>query len=875
MYLGFIKNVIGKQIMNIFVTKRDGTKVPFDANRINRSLERACEGFSEKIQMVTQIATETQVTIYDGISEREMDEATINTALQNVQDDPDYDTVATRLMLKMNYAQVLGDYDKDDLEAPQKLHVAKFAEHVNSWVEKGLFDKRMQERFDLTELAKTLDVTRDNLFAYTGLSGLLHRYALKDTNQMAAETPQFFFMRVAMGMSYNEVDPTAAAKRFYNKMSRLEYLAGGSANLNAGVPKPALSNCFLMEMHDDMEHIAKTVGDVMMLSKSSGGIGLSLTKLRASGSPLASSNTVSSGPTPFAKIIDVAIRAIQRGGKKKGALCFYMENWHIDFPDYMEWRQNSGDDHLRMRTADTAVFISDEFMKRVKVNADWYMFDPKETSDLNELYGNAFSKRYQEYCDRADKGEMRMYKKVKAREQYRQILSQLQGTSHPWLTWKDTINNRALNNNTGTIHMSNLCTEICLPQDKENIAVCNLASLNLAKHVDADKKEILWQKLEDTVRVMVRHLDNLVDINVLPVPEAEKSDKENRAVGLGVMGFADAVEKMGWSYDSEEAYDFTDKIFEFISYMAIDESTVLAQEKGSYKNFEGSGWSKGMVPYDSIAVLEKERGIELTVDKESKHKGLDWDVLREKVKKGMRNATLMAVAPNANIGLVANTTPGIDARFAQVFSRNKISGKYLDLNTNLVNELKKRNLWEKVKGRIVQYQGDIADIAEIPDDVKAIYKTSFTTSPYAYVEVAARAQKWVDQALSRNMYLDTRDNDEIMKIYSTAWEKGVKTTYYLHMKPRHTAEQSTVSVNKAVSTGKVGFGALKAKMVEDRKRDDLASMPSVESPMKVAEPTKVVAQAPVQIPQNSPKDTKAPFVCPVDPAERAQCDSCQ
>lgn len=860
--------------MDIFVTKHDGTKVPFDANRINRSLERACEGFENKIQMVTQIATETQLTIYDGISEREMDEATVNTALQNVQEDPDFDKVATRLTLKMNYTDVLGDYDKDDLEAPQKLHTSKFVNHVNSWVEKGLFDVRMQEKFDLNELAQTLDVSRDELFGYTGLSGLLHRYALKDISQDSAETPQYFFMRVAMGMSYNEVDPTHTAKKFYTKMSKLEYLAGGSANMNAGVPKPSLSNCFLMEAHDSMEHIAKTVADVMMLSKSSGGIGLSITKLRASGSPLSSSNTVSSGPTPFAKIIDTAIRAVQRGGKKKGALCFYMENWHIDFPDFMEWRQNSGDDYLRMRTADTAVFISDEFMKRVKINADWYMFDPKETADLNELYGSAFSKRYQEYCDKTDKGEMRMYKKVKAREQYRQILSQLQGTSHPWLTWKDTINNRALNNNTGTIHMSNLCTEICLPQDKDNIAVCNLASLNLAKHIDIEKKEVQWQKLEETVRTMVRHLDNLVDINVLPIPEAEKSDKENRAVGLGVMGFADAVEKMGWAYDCEESYDFTDKVFEFISYMAIDESTILAQEKGSYKNFQGSGWSKGMVPYDSIAILEKERGIELTVDKQSKHKGLDWDILREKVRKGIRNATLMAVAPNANIGLVANTTPGIDARFAQVFSRNKISGKYLDLNTNLVNELKNINVWEKVKSKIIQHQGDIAEIAEIPQYIKDIYKTSFTTSPYAYVEVAARAQKWVDQALSRNMYLDIRDTDEIMKIYSTAWEKGVKSTYYLHMKPRHTAEQSTISVNKATTLGKVGFGALKAKMIENRKKEERATMEDIASPLNVAELTPLARRAKVES-SSAPLQDKVQFVCPADPAERAQCDSCQ
>jgi ribonucleoside-diphosphate reductase alpha chain len=855
--------------MQIHVTKRDGTKVPFDADRINRSIERATKGLTNPISMVTQVATETQLTIYDGISEKEMDEATINAALQNIKEDPEYDTVAKRLLLKVNYASVLGDYNKDDDTAPQMLHEKKFAEHIGEWVENGLLDKRMEEKYDLNKLAKAIDISRDDLFNYAGLSGLLNRYSMKDPKQNSAETPQFFFMRIAMGLSYNEEDPTESAIKFYEKMSNLEYLAAGSSNLNSGTANPALSNCFLMEVQDSMEHIAKSVADVMMLSKASGGIGMSITKLRASGSPLSSSNTTSSGPTPFAKIIDTAIRAVQRGGKKKGALAFYMENWHLDFPDYLEWRQNAGDDYLRMRTANTAVFISDEFMNRVKNDDWWYMFDPREVKDLNELYGKAFSKRYEEYIEKAEKGEFRTYKKVKAVEQYRQILSQLQGTSHPWLTWKDAINVRALNNNTGTIHMSNLCTEICLPQDKDNIAVCNLASINVAKHVDHESKEILWQKLEETVRTAVRHLDNLIDINVLPVPEAEKSDKENRAVGLGIMGFADATEKLGYSYDNEGAYDFADKIFEFISYMAIDESSNLAQERGNYSHFEGSRWSKGMVPFDTIAELEKERGVELTVDKESKHGGLDWDLLRSKVKKGMRNATLMAVAPNANIGLVANTTPGIDARFAQVFSRNKISGKYLDINVNLVNDLKEKDLWEKVREKIVEHQGDIADIEEIPQELKDIYKTSFTTSPYAYVEVAARAQKWVDQALSRNMYLATRDNDEIMDIYKTAWEKGVKTTYYLHMKPRHTAEQSTVKVNKSEKLGKTGFGALKRTFADQRQKEELANADPVESGIKVdksPEKEKVAVAT---------DNTKKNFTCPVDPQDRLQCDSCQ
>ena len=788
--------------MDIYITKRDGTREQFNADRINRSIERACRGLTDPISMVTQIATETRLTLYDGITTEEMDKATINAAIQNVKDDIEYDKVATRLLLKTIYRRVVGEFENKE-DALEKMHRDGFVKYVNDGVAEGLLDPQMKTKFDLERLADVLELERDELFVYAGLSSLLNRYAVKDKQQEPRETPQYFFMRIAMGLSYNEKDPTAMAKKFYDKMSRLEYLAGGSTNIHAGTIRPALSNCFLLEIHDDIEHIAKSVADVIKLSKASGGIGASITKLRAAGSPLSSNNTVSSGPTPFAKIIDTAIRAVQRGGKKKGALCFYMENWHFDFPEFLDWKHNAGDDYLRMRTANTAVFISDEFMRRVGAGEDWYMFDPKEVSDLNELYGDRFVKRYNEYVVMANQGKLRTFKKVPAREQFRQILVSLQTTSHPWLTWKDAINLRALNNNTGTIHMSNLCTEICLPQDKDHIAVCNLASINLAVHVH--NKEIHWGRLEQSVRLAVRQLDNLIDINVLPVKEAEAGDKENRAIGLGVMGFADTLEKLGMAYDSEHGADFADRIFEFISYMAIDESANLAEERGSYSHFQGSGWSRGKVPVDTLARLERDRGIPLSVSKESRHRGLNWDVLREKVKKGMRNATLMAVAPNANIGLVAGTSPGIDPRFAQVFSRNKISGKYMDINHNLVLDLKNMGLWEKVREHIIEEQGDISNIEEIPEHIKNIYKTSFSTSPYAFIEVAARAQKWVDQALSRNMYLETRDIDETMQIYSTAWRKGVKTTYYLHMKPRHTAEQSTTHVNKAEKMGRKGF----------------------------------------------------------------------
>jgi ribonucleoside-diphosphate reductase alpha chain len=791
--------------MNLTITKRDGTREPFNADKINRSIERACFGLSDPIAMVTQIATETKLTLYDGITTEEMDQATINASVQNIKDDVEYDKVATRLLLKTIYKKVLSEFENNP-KMLYELHVGSFPKYIKGGVATGKLDPRMEEKYDLEALAKSLDLSRDGLFQYAGLSSLLDRYVIKDTKGNPLETPQYFFMRVAMGLAYNEKNPTEWAKKFYDKMSKLDYLAGGSTNLGSGTTRPALSNCFLLEIQDDMEHIAKSVADVMLLSKGSGGIGASITKLRASGSPLLSTNGASTGPTPFAKIIDTAIRAIQRGGKKKGALCFYMENWHIDFSEFIDWKHNAGDDYLRMRTANTAVYISDEFMKRVERGDEWYMFDPKETPDLCELYGAAFSKRYNEYIQMAQEGKLRVFHKVPATEQYRKILVALQTTSHPWLTWKDSINLRALNNNTGTIHMSNLCTEICLPQDRENVAVCNLASINLATHVV--NKEVNWQKLEESVRLAVRQLDDLIDINVLPIPEARKSDRENRAIGLGVMGFADVLEKLGLSYDGDHAFTFADRIFEFVSYMAIDESANLAEERGAYPNFQGSRWSKGMVPIDTLSMLEEDRGEEITVDKRSFHKGLNWDVLREKVKRGMRNATLMAVAPNANIGLVAGTVPGIDPRFSQVFSRNKISGKYLDINHNLVKDLKNMGIWDAVKEEVIEHQGDISAIAAIPQHIKDIYKTSFTTSPLAFIEVAARAQKWVDQALSRNMYLESRDVDETMKIYTTAWQKGVKSTYYLHMKPRHTAEQSTVRVNKAEVMGKKGFGAI-------------------------------------------------------------------
>jgi len=789
----------------ITVVKRDGQREPYDANKINLAIEDASVGLDENITWVTQIASELELTLFDGITTQQLDEAVIQVALQNVKDDPAFDTVAARLLLKTIYKRVLGDYSGyDELK---KLHRDHFVGNITRGVEEQLLDSRLTQLFDLELLADHLEPANDELLKYIGVVTLNNRYGIKGRNGDALEVPQFFWMRIAMGLSLNEEKPNEAAIAFYEKMSRLEYLAAGSTLVNAGTIYPQLANCFVMEMQDDMEHIAKTTRDVMWLTKGTGGIGLSVTKLRAQGSPIRSNNTTSTGPIPFMHTIDSILRAVSRGGKKFGALCFYMENWHLDFSDFIDLRQNSGDPYRRTRTANTAVWISDEFMKRVQNDEPWYLFDPLEVSDLNELYGKAFSERYAHYAAMAEAGELRMFKKMTAREQFKAILVSLSASSHPWLTWKDTINNRALNNNTGTIHLSNLCTEITLPQDEDNVSVCNLASINLSQHMLDGAMD--YTKIEESARLAVRQLDNLIDITRSSVKEADFSNHQNRAVGLGVMGFTDVVEKLGLSYESEAAYDLIDEIMEHVSYAAIDESAELAKERGSYPNFDGSGWSKGMVPIDSIATMEADRGVEVKVNRTTR---LDWDALRAKVKGGMRNATLMAIAPTASIGLVAGTTPGFDPQFSQIFSRSTSNGKFLEVNRNLVAALRKLGIWNSVKEDILRSQGDIQNIDAIPDDVKATYKTSFQLSPYAFLEVAARAQKWIDQAISRNMYLETRDIGEMMDIYYGAWERGVKTTYYLHMKPRHQAEQSTVKVNKAeaISGSRGGFGGVAA-----------------------------------------------------------------
>ena len=783
-------------MQDISVVKRDGSREPFDANKINLALVKASEGLPDQISKVVQVASEVQLTLFDGITSQQLDEAVIQATLQNVKDDPDYDKIAARLLLKTIYKQVLGDYETaEDLK---KLHEKQFAAYLKGAVQDGLLDKRMidSKLFNLSKLAKALDPAKDDLSKYLGVITNKNRYALRKGSGEPIEVPQFTHMRIAMGMSYSASDPTASALDFYEHMSNLDYVPGGSTRVNAGGSHPQLSNCFVINIDDDMESIMKAVRDTGFIAKGTGGIGMGFTKLRAAGSPVKTTNTESTGPIPFMKMIDTALFAVSRKGKKAGAAALYLENWHLNFPQFLDLKQNSGDPYLRTRFANTAVFMSDEFMKRVDNDDDWYLFDPAEVMDLTELYGAEFSKRYKEYIKLAESGKMRKFEKISARQQFKQMLISLQATSHPWLTWKDTINVRALNNNTGTIHLSNLCTEITLPQDNDHIAVCNLVSINLTAHLNEDGTWD-WDRLASSSRSAIRQLDNLVDITSLPVPEAMRANTQTRALGLGMMGFTDALERLKLSYDSEQAFELIDQLTEHISYHAIDESADLAQKLGSYPAFEGSGWSKGVLPIDTIDELAADRNVKVNISRKSR---LDWDKLRTKVQKGMRNATLMAIAPTANIGHIAGTTPGLDPQFAQIFSRSTLNGKFLEVNANLVRELKKLDLWESLKDEVFANQGDVQNIDGIPQEIKDVYKTSFQISPYAFIEVAARAQKWVDQAISRNMYLETRDIDEYVKIYSEAWKRGLKTTYYLHVKPRHQAEQTTVSVDKLAAT---------------------------------------------------------------------------
>lgn len=714
----------------------------------------------------------------------------IDLCLQNVLDDPAFERAAARFLLMKIYAEVGGVYHID--------YRRSFPYYIEKGVKIGVLDDALLS-FDLEMLANAISAERDLLLTYAGLYTLYDRYLVREPESgRLLEAPQALWMRVAMGLSLNERDRERWALRFYDMLSELRYLHSTPTIFNSGTTHHQLASCYLYDVQDSLEHILESAKEFGMLAKYAGGIGTAVSKIRAIGSPVRGINGRSGGLVPFLRLYDGLIGAISQGGRRRGTMCVYLEPWHLEVDAFLDLKRNIGDPNLRTPALNTALWIPDEFVKRVIEDAYWYLFDPLYVPGLTEVYGRRFSEVYSSHSARAEAGELpkRAWRKVRARELFLKMLAALMETGHPWLTFKDSANARSMLKSIGVIHSGNLCTEVFLPTSEEEIAVCNLASVNLAKHVKEDG-EIDWTKLAETVKIAVRALDNAIDVNLYPSDRAKRSNLLNRPIGLGVMGFAELLAIKGIPYDSRDAIELADRILEFVSYHAILASHELSLERGSFPRFKESEWAKGKVPIDTLEDLERERGERVEVDRSTR---LDWDSLRAKVREGMRNGTVMAIAPTATISLIAGTTPALDPYFSNVFTRHTLSGKFIEVNRYLVRDLKELGLWDKVKERLVEEDGDLSKIEGVPDDVRRKYPTAFQISPFTLIDIAAVAQKWVDMAISRSLYLKANKPTDIAAVYIYAWRKGLKSTYYCFIRPRMRGEPYTVDVNKAVKS---------------------------------------------------------------------------
>lgn len=764
----------------MLIKKSNGVTEPFQVSKLQKILDAAATGLDDVDTY--SVLVDVEVGIYDGVTSRELGELVLSSCLQHVQDDPGYSLLAARVLLFDLYKRALGKDSFDDIKAA---HAARFPEYVKEAAERKLLSDKLLDRFDLARLADALEPSRDLEFRFNGLFALKERYLVQDleTGELF-DTPQFFWMRVAMGVCLTEDDPTSRAIDFYHAMSRMQYIPSTPTLFNSGTPSSQLSSCFLMDAQDSMEAIGKSLTDIMQLAKYAGGIGASITKLRATGSVIKSINGRSSGPIPFIKMMDAVISGIDQGGRRRGTLAVYCEPWHYDIERFLDLKQRAGDESQRVHTLNTVLFLNDEFMIRVENDEPWTLFDPNEVRDLPELYGTEFSDRYKFYVEEARAGRIRTYRTVRARALFHRMLKSLVETSHPWLTFKDSGNIRCPISNVGMVHSSNLCTEIFLPTDEKNVAVCNLASIVLPRHLDGNN-EMDWDSLAAAARLAVRHLDDVIDVNFYAIPEARRANMNSRPVGLGFMGWSDLLERMGLPFESAEALNLLDRIVEFISYHAIDASADLAAERGSFPAFEGSDWSKGMVPIDTLQLLDKQRPEPVDVNRETR---LDWEPLREKVARGMRNGTVMAVAPTATISLIAGTSQSIEPPFSTVYARNNIAGKFLEVNENLVAKLKDLDIWDDVCEEILLRQGELREIDEIPEEVKNVFKTAYEISPLTLVRQGSVVQKWVDQGASRNIYLTTKNAEALSKVYLEAWRTGLKSTYYAFSQPGSRSE---------------------------------------------------------------------------------------
>ena len=770
------------------VKTKSGEPRSISEDEIRNKIAFACKGFESIIQ-VEELTQSTIQNFYEGILEDEVDQAMVLAARAMVEKDPCYAEISARLLLDIVYREALGISMMDP--SLNRRHKEYFPNYIRRGISLGRLSHELLD-FDLTKLQDSLEISRDFSFKYLGLQTLYDRYFIHHERKRM-ETPQIFWMRVAMGLAIKEANRTERAIEFYHTLSQFHFVSSTPTLFNAGTQHSQLSSCYLSTVMDDLENIFKIISDDARLSKWAGGLGNDWTNVRATGSRIKGTNGESQGVIPFLKVANDVAVAVNQGGKRKGAMCAYLEVWHLDIEDFIELRKNTGDERRRTHDMNTANWIPDLFMKRVHENKPWTLFSPCDTPDLHDLYGKEFEERYEHYEKLAEAGKIGLSKKIEATALWRKMLGMLFETGHPWVTFKDPSNIRSPQDHEGVVHSSNLCTEILLNTSIKETAVCNLGSINLEKHISQGKLDT--KLLEKTVTTAVRMLDNVIDINFYPIPDAEYANLRHRPIGLGLMGFQDALYMMDISYASHEAIEFADSSMEHISYFAILASSQLAKERGAYQTYKGSKWDRGLLPIDTIQLLKDERGGFLEQDTTTR---LNWDVVRASIKEnGMRNSNTMAIAPTATIANITGIVQSIEPSFKNIYVKSNLSGEFTVPNVHLVNKLKELQLWDaEMIDDLKYYDGSILEIERIPEEVKKVYLTAFEIDPTWIIECASRRQKWIDMGQSLNLYIDQPSGKKIHDMYLLAWTKGFKTTYYLRSRAATQIEKSTTDINK-------------------------------------------------------------------------------
>lgn len=772
------------QTSSLNVTMPDGSIKPLDTYALQKQTQQACSG----LENVTPdlILEDTKRNLFDKVPAREVNKALVMSARTLIEKEPNYSFVAARLLLDDLRREAL-----DFLSLPNHQSINPYNDYMVAYLDAGikheLLDPRLRQ-FDLAQICAAIKPERDLQFTYLGLQTLYDRYFLH-WEDVRFELPQAFFMRVAMGLAIEEKEKEKRAIEFYNLLSTFDFMSSTPTLFNSGTLRPQLSSCYLTTVPDDLDGIYGALKDNALLSKYAGGLGNDWTSVRAMGARIKGTNGKSQGVVPFMNVANATAVAVNQGGKRKGAVCAYLETWHKDIEEYLELRKNTGDERRRTHDMNTANWIPDLFMKRVAENKEWTLFSPDETPDLHDLYGKPFEAAYLAYEEKAAAGDIKNTKKISAMSLWRKMLTMLFETGHPWITFKDVCNLRSPQQHVGVVHSSNLCTEITLNTSQDEIAVCNLGSINLIAHMTENGLD--QEKLRRTVHTALRMLDNVIDINYYSVPQARHSNLKHRPVGMGIMGFQDALYKLRLPYASQAAVEFADRSMELISYYAIEASASLAEERGTYSTYEGSLWSKGILPIDSIGLLEESRGAYLELDKTQT---LDWNKLRERVLQvGMRNSNVLAIAPTATISNICGVSQSIEPTYQNLFVKSNLSGEFTVINPFLVNDLKDAGLWDEVMvNDLKYYNGSVAKISRVPQEIKDIYATAFEVDPTWLIEAGSRRQKWIDQSQSLNLYMAQPSGKKLDQLYRHAWLRGLKTTYYLRSMGATNAEKATV-----------------------------------------------------------------------------------